>query len=171
MKCPACARAMTEIKVEDFTVNACQGGCGGIWFDAHELQKVEYQDEAAGEPLLRIERDDSVVVDTGKKRNCPRCDMIMMRHFSSPTRRVTIDDCPKCTGVWLDAGELAEIRSEFKSEAQRQANTEKFFNDVFATQLNSMHQHPDSVDRTGVARMDRISKALSLLSPGNYFKK
>ena len=164
MKCPACARSLTEVKVEDFVVNACQKGCGGIWFDHFELQKVEYQDEAAGEPLLTIEKDDTVTVDLNKKRNCPRCDMIMMQHFSSPSRKVTIDECPKCTGVWLDAGELAEIRSEFKSVADREAKTEKFFNDVYRDQLNALHTHP-------AARIEKITKAFSLISPGNFFRK
>jgi len=45
-----------------------------------------------------------------------------MRHFFSARRAVTVDECPTCAGVWLDAGELAQILLEFPSaEARRQS--------------------------------------------------
>ena len=37
---------------------------------------------------------------------CPRCDGEL---FESTYENVTIDVCNKCTGVWLDAGELAQL--------------------------------------------------------------
>ncbi len=38
----------------------------------------------------------------------------MMRHFSSATRAVTIDECPTCGGIWLDRGELEQMRAEHR---------------------------------------------------------
>jgi len=32
-----------------------------------------------------------------------------------------VDECPKCAGFWLDAGELAGIRSEFATQEERKA--------------------------------------------------
>ena len=64
MKCPACRNELTPFHVRDLTVDVCQGGCGGIWFDAFELQKVDEPREIAGEPLLNIQRDEGLVVDT-----------------------------------------------------------------------------------------------------------
>ena len=94
-------------------MDACQGGCGGIWFDAFELQKVDEESEAAGEPLLHIQRDERLVVDPSRKRECPRCAGVKLhRHFFSAKRRVEVDQCPNCGGYWLDAGELALIRAE-----------------------------------------------------------
>jgi hypothetical protein len=46
-----------------------------------------------------------------------------MRHFSSATRTVTVDECPTCAGVWLDQGELERIRSEHESGADRSSAT------------------------------------------------
>jgi hypothetical protein len=37
---------------------------------------------------------------------CPRCDGEL---YESTYENITIDVCKKCTGVWLDAGELAQI--------------------------------------------------------------
>ena len=101
------------MRVGSLAVDVCQGGCGGIWFDAFELQRVDQEDEAAGEALLHIRRDEQVVVDPARKRDCPRCEGIKLhRHYFSAKRRVEVDQCPNCGGYWLDAGELAQIRAE-----------------------------------------------------------
>jgi Zn-finger nucleic acid-binding protein len=119
MKCPACFNELTQTQVGTVQVDVCQGGCGGIWFDAFELQRVDEEDEAAGEPLLHVKRDEGIVVDTTRKRNCPRCtDMRLHRHFFSAKRRVEVDQCPNCGGYWLDAGELGQIRAE-KAESAK----------------------------------------------------
>jgi len=119
MKCPACFNDLTEVQVGNVKVDVCQGGCGGIWFDAFELQRVDEEEEAAGERLLEIEHDKSVTVDPTRKRECPRCEGIKLkRHYFSAKRRVEVDECPNCAGYWLDAGELAQIRLE-RSEAAK----------------------------------------------------
>ena|SRR5579859_4528294 len=119
MKCPACFNELTQTQVGSLAVDVCQGGCGGIWFDAFELQRVDEEEELAGEPLLQIQRDAGINVDTTRKRECPRCvDMRLHRHFFSAKRRVEVDQCPNCGGYWLDAGELAQIRAE-KAETAR----------------------------------------------------
>lgn len=45
---------------------------------------------------------------------CPRCGGEL---YETTYENITIDVCNKCTGVWLDAGELAQIaaRDEGKS--------------------------------------------------------
>src|SRR2546421_6339465 len=111
MKCPACFNELTETEVGCLSLDVCYGGCGGIWFDAFELQRVDEEQETAGELLLHIQRDESVVVDLARKRDCPRCrDVKLQRHFSSASRTVEVDECPNCAGYWLDAGEVAKIR-------------------------------------------------------------
>src|SRR5882672_6010489 len=118
MKCPACFNKLTEIQVGAVRVDVCQGGCGGIWFDAFELQQVDESAEAAGELLLEIQHDETVVLDTSRKRECPRCENIKLkRHFFSAKRRVEVDECPNCGGYWLDAGELAAVRAEKQETA------------------------------------------------------
>ncbi len=118
MKCPACYNELTQLQVGKLVVDVCQGGCGGIWFDAFELDQVDQEDEAAGEPLMELRRDPHVVVDFARKRECPRCSGIKLhRHFFSARRQVQIDQCPNCSGYWLDAGELASIRAEKTSGA------------------------------------------------------
>lgn len=118
MKCPACFNELSQIQVGSLVVDVCQRGCGGIWFDAFELERVDEEGEVAGEPLLRITRDERIVVDATRKRDCPRCAGVRLhRHFFSAKRRVQVDQCPNCGGYWLDAGELADIRAEKRETA------------------------------------------------------
>lgn len=113
MKCPACFHELTLVRVGGLEVDVCQGGCGGIWFDAFELQRVDEETETAGEPLLHLRHNERLVVDRSRKRECPRCTGVKLhRHFFSAKRRVEIDECPNCAGYWLDAGELKQIRAE-----------------------------------------------------------
>lgn len=113
MKCPACFNELTQLPVGSLVVDVCQGGCGGIWFDAFELQRADEEQESVGEPLLHIQRNERLTLDQSRKRECPRCtEMKLHRHFFSAKRRVEVDQCPNCGGYWLDAGELALIRAE-----------------------------------------------------------
>jgi hypothetical protein len=57
MSCPACSRALTEKQAGSVSLIVCQNGCGGVWFDALELDRVDEESEAVGELLLHIERD------------------------------------------------------------------------------------------------------------------
>jgi len=115
MKCPACDRRLTETQVGSVVVDICQGGCGGIWFDAFELKKVDEEHEAAGEHLTSVQRDPECSVDFNRKRACPRCAGVKLkRHLFSPKSKVEVDHCPSCAGYWLDAGELEKIRLEQK---------------------------------------------------------
>ena len=119
MKCPACFNELSQIQVGSLVVDVCQRGCGGIWFDAFELERVDEESEMADEQLLHITRDERIVVDATRKRDCPRCAGVRLhRHFFSAKRRVQVDQCPNCGGYWLDAGELADIRAE-KTESAR----------------------------------------------------
>ena len=124
MKCPACSDLLTQFDVGSVTVDVCQGGCGGIWFDAFELQRVDEKHETArGGWLVHIEHDPVVVVDQTKKRGCPRCPEVkLMRHFLSQKRLVEVDQCPNCDGYWLDCGELARVREEKELAAQTKSH-------------------------------------------------
>ncbi len=119
MKCPACFNELVPLQVGSVTVDVCQGGCGGIWFDAFELQRIEQEDDAATQWLMNVERDPRIQVDPLRKRECPRCAGVkLMRHFHSAKRRVEVDEGPGCAGLWLDAGELARIRAELEMKRQ-----------------------------------------------------
>jgi len=132
MNCPACDRSLTPIQAGPITVDACQGGCGGLWFDNFELKRVDESGEIDGEALLNIEFDLGTELNYQRRRSCPKCaGVVLMRHFFNQTRRVEVDTCPKCGGVWLDAGELSQIRKESESKVDRQQVASQYFKQVF----------------------------------------
>jgi len=165
MKCPACGNELQEMTVEGVTVDVCGGGCGGIWFDNFELKKVDEQHEAAGEALLEADRDESIVVDHGKRRKCPVCDdMVMMRHFFCTERAVEIDECPGCAGIWLDCGELGKIRSQFATEQEREKAAKEYFAKTIGPELERMSA--ESKNRHERARS--FAKMFRFVCPSNY---
>lgn len=166
MDCPACGHALSPTTAGDLTVDACAGGCGGIWFDHYELRKVDEGTESAGEALLDIPRDPAVVVDRAKRYRCPKCTdgVVMMRHFWSVKREVTIDECPECGGVFLDAGELRTIRGEFPTEAARHAAADAYFHEVADPLLDAQR----AADAEELARAQRFAHALRFVTPSWY---
>jgi Zn-finger nucleic acid-binding protein len=91
-------------------LDVCYGGCGGIWFDATELERVNAR---AATTLHTIWQAPLTGVNLTEPRPCPRCpDTILDRKWFSDSHRVEIDQCPKCGGVWLDAGEFSRIYNE-----------------------------------------------------------
>ena len=115
MNCPACENLLTPARLGGVTVDVCQNGCGGIWFDAFELKKIHAATLFGAEPPLVVQRSETVSVDYLRKRLCPRCQIQpMMRRYFSRKRAVEIDECPACGGHWLDYGELELIQAELK---------------------------------------------------------
>lgn len=166
VNCPACNRPLTSTGVGELTVDACSGGCGGVFFDHYELCKVDEQAESAGESLLDIPRDPTVVVDPNRRYACPKCTdgVVMMRHFWSVKRAVTIDECPECGGTFLDAGELATIRAEFPTEEARHAAADAYFAEVVDPVLARQH----AADEAEAARAEKLAHAFRFICPSWY---
>ncbi len=165
MKCAACGNELKQKTVENITIDVCEGGCGGLWFDAFELKKVDEKHESAGEALLEIERDEDVKVDHSSGRKCPRCgNMPMLRHFFSTKQAVEVDECPSCAGFWLDAGELARIRNLFDTEDDKKKAAEEYFEEIFGKELSAMRE--ESEEKLEKAR--KIAHLLRFICPSYY---
>ena len=122
MQCPACSGPLTTHPLGAVTVDACRGGCGGLWFDRLELKRLDDQHEAIGDSLTDV--GDGRAVDHDARRRCPSCDAghVMMRRLFAPGLELEIDECPGCGGIWLDRGELAAVRSAGGEAARRTAS-------------------------------------------------
>jgi len=124
MKCPRCARNLEVTEVGGVQVDVCQGGCGGIWFDAFELTKMDQPNESAGWLLEHIRIDLEVSFDADDPVFCPRCMGIgLMRQRYPSNHRLTVDNCRVCGGVWLDFGELFGIRDSNQASPAARAES------------------------------------------------
>ena len=112
MKCPSCKSLLREKGAGDMTLDVCYGGCGGIWFDATELQRVSAR---AATTLHTIWNVPVTNVNLTEPRLCPRCpELVLERKWFSDLKKTEIDQCPRCGGIWLDAGEFSRIYDEIK---------------------------------------------------------
>jgi Zn-finger nucleic acid-binding protein len=156
---------MEEVTVEDIAVDVCKQGCGGLWFDKFELQKVDEPHESAGEILLQIKKEGTVTVDPTQRRECPKCkDIVMMRHFFSVKKEVEVDECPKCGGFWLDYGELGQIREQYASEAERLNAAKEYFEKIFGGELMRMKAGGDEK----LEKAKEIARMFRFICPSYY---
>lgn len=88
-------------------------GCKGIWFDSLEAEQLkaikgseslDIGDQETGSQL------DQLTVDM----QCPRCKAKMTRMVDIDQHCIWYEICPKCRGVWLDAGEFKQFKDNFK---------------------------------------------------------
>lgn len=109
MKCPKCADLpLTRSIAAGLELDQCLG-CGGLWLDESELPRLLEAGRPAVKDLL-TSRDRSGAND--RRGSCPHCGSGLLRVTSAQKRRVTVDKCADCGGVWLDGGEFAELFAE-----------------------------------------------------------
>lgn len=131
MKCPRTGDDLKEIEVGGVKVDISES-CGGVWFDNFELVKFDEVHESAGAELVELmAKYKNTDIDLEPRLNSPKHpEVVMMRQYYSPAQRIEIDICPKSGGVWLDPGELAYLRLLYPTEADREAATNKFFEEI-----------------------------------------
>lgn len=90
------------VQVGDIDVDQCDR-CGGVWFEAHELERVL----GGGLVGALAKRGAPRSGDDARRARCPRCkgDGYMVQ-IAGDDARVHIDTCPICGGKWLDGGEI-----------------------------------------------------------------
>ena len=73
MNCPACSKPLKHMSLSGIALEACDKGCGGVWFDGADLTKVNEAREAAGEMLLDVLPHQWATGDPESRRYCTRC--------------------------------------------------------------------------------------------------
>lgn len=117
---------MDEVTIAGVAVDFCAAGCRGIFFDNRELERMDQTHEATDDPLLQeILADGRERDERSAPLSCPRCDIKMRRHGYALGTDIHIDRCYGCNGIWLDRGELAAVRENFKSPEERKRNVER----------------------------------------------
>lgn len=108
MRCP---RDGQKLETETFCgviIDSCSY-CDGTWLDKGELGKIVgvKKDILGGEPVKPGDLKDR---PPGQSLLCPRCgDVEMDPLYYSGKKKIIIDKCPACKGIWLDTEELKFI--------------------------------------------------------------
>lgn len=104
--CPRCnidsERKEIEIFGPNIYIDICPH-CGGIWLDDGELKKL-LKDKKLSDHLTK-----DIGVQSRSPLICPRCGGLMdIEHADD----IEVDVCLTCNGVWLDKGELQELKAK-----------------------------------------------------------
>jgi uncharacterized protein len=112
MNCPRCKLILKTKAIKEFkiTIEADQcPECEGMWFDKGELSRL---DKIVEPTLIEIRKIPSRQQQM-QELKCPKCDQRPMLKADHPRdRKVIMDYCPTCQGIWLDKGELDAIQKE-----------------------------------------------------------
>ncbi len=167
MKCPVCGNALSEVKAGSILVHACQNGCGGLWINHFQLDKIDMPDEYDGEILTQLQNKANIKIDVNQPLHCPQCPdkIVMMRHFFSVKREVLINECPECGGYFLYMGELLKIREQFHSEAEKAKATDDYFNAMFGKQM----KQDLNKEEVWVTKADKVYDLFKYICPTHYF--
>jgi Zn-finger nucleic acid-binding protein len=110
MDCPKCRAPMETVGFgTDITVRRCTG-CSGLFCNWQTLQQL--REEWLADAVL-----DHGSATTGAKHNtmldisCPGCGATMVHVKDQEQTHITLDSCPECDGVFLDAGELTDMKT------------------------------------------------------------
>jgi Zn-finger nucleic acid-binding protein len=109
--CPKCRGKLESIVYQKIEVDRCRD-CGGIWFDSREAEQLKMLQGSEivdnGNPAAGIQCDRS-----DKELNCPRCHAKMMQILDIDEYTLWYEKCPKCQGIWFDAGEFKKFKQNF----------------------------------------------------------
>ncbi len=109
LKCPKCDCAMEKVEHESIVVDRCEG-CGGLWFDNLEHEKLKLLEGSE-----RIDTGDRTIgekYDKVDRISCPVCHTQMVRMVDARQRHIHYENCTACSGVFFDAGEFADFKKE-----------------------------------------------------------
>ncbi len=158
-----CTTTLTAMTAGGVMVDVCAGGCGGMWFDWFELDRVDEKHET-GEGLLEVDRDPMLRVDPQRRIRCPLEGEIMMRHFRSVRRKTIVDECPRCAGFWLHFGELVSIRQRFGTTEERKAAALEYYSEMFDPGLTVKWAQTMS----DLEKAQKVAHAFRLKCPSYY---
>jgi len=103
MRCPKCKYTQLKqgtVKKSGVQIDFCPT-CKGFWLDKGEMRTV------CKTAVRRL-----TIPPDAKASHwlCSHC-KIQLHSFTYPDTMVTIEMCPECSGMWIDAGELKEIEA------------------------------------------------------------
>ncbi len=120
MKCPKDYAPLESRRYEgEVWVDLCPS-CRGLWLDAGELERIEetherdHREELARMVDLGYNAYELARAKAGRRLCCPKCGAELERCEYARCSQVMIDACPRCHGVWLDAGEIEALELFFE---------------------------------------------------------
>src|SRR5579862_8679111 len=105
--CPLCSLALVKAAMSGHRFRYCEH-CRGMLMVmdvfSEMVDDLRSRREATANPAHQPDWH-----DLDRRIRCPQCQTVMETHLYGGPGNVIIDDCEKCSLVWLDYGELDRI--------------------------------------------------------------
>ncbi|MFC2061832.1 zf-TFIIB domain-containing protein [Elusimicrobiota bacterium] len=111
MECPACKVNLKNHILEGKIYHKCPG-CEGFWFDKNELAQLKQERDWF---KIDSKHNDVSASITESNLSCPRDKEALQAIEYGHETDILINVCPKCEGLWLDAGEVYNIHKAGES--------------------------------------------------------
>lgn len=113
--CPCCQdQTLQTVELHGQQVDRC-ASCNGLWFDDAELSQAIVHGSELTDPYC-------VKNNFGEKLaqhqyHCHRCNSKMQQYHLLKNYQVTIDNCARCNGIWVDGNEAEQVLAAPKLQA------------------------------------------------------
>ena len=97
---------MEPIEFDGTEIDRCKT-CGGIWFDAGEIEVM--RDKQAAAAIDTGDASVSMKSNVTDDYPCPRCSGAMVKVVDPQQTHIWYETCSACSGSFLDAGELLDL--------------------------------------------------------------
>ena len=87
-----------------------------------------------------------------------------MKYFVSVKKEVEVDECGACGGIWLDYGELGQIRNQFLTEEERKKAAQAYFSEFFDEKLAKMRAESEAQ----LQRAKKFARMFRFICPTYY---
>ncbi len=106
--CPRCNCDLAHRQYRETRLDTCQK-CGGFWLDTREFNQLTSERDVYADKDIPYEFQRQPLPCKESYLPCPHCGGLMLRSNFRKISGVLLDQC-RDHGVWLDAGELDQIR-------------------------------------------------------------
>ena len=104
LRCPRCDAVMSPMTMVGVHIDICPM-CNGCWLDSKEINQLTRSRGKNAITVVLVNKKDSYAA-------CPRCKQKTLQEGGHALRpSLVLDECKKCSGVWLDRGELPTLLS------------------------------------------------------------
>jgi len=113
--CPRCDIPLEATTYAGVDIESCTR-CGGRWLDPDSLKAIVDTPEPApsgGQPGVGVEPGRVNLASNQAKQDvrCPSCGEVMEPFNYAGDSGILLDKCQRCNHIWLDVGQLEDVRS------------------------------------------------------------
>lgn len=125
MICPVCGKDTLVVEFNNIALDYCQE-CGGVWFDAGELDLLlESAGFGGNEHYLENIKNSAEGITPEKKRRCPVCLRKMSKAYIDRESKIITDICRDGHGIWFDGGEVDGLIKSLSQKAPENKESQK----------------------------------------------